>query len=367
MRSTSVIASLVLSVTTLVCIQPALGPRVATSSPAPALLDVLDRLDDLEAKVATLETALAEERVVRQRVDQILANFIVGMLDGLKHFSRVGDDIYITGANLHIVNGTGTTHGATNSVGNLIIGYNEERTLPMDINDRTGSHMLVVGKEHNYSSYGGIVVGFGNTTGGAYSSVSGGHRNTASGLESSVSGGTGNTANAHAASVSGGQLNKASDFASSVSGGQNNTASGRSSSVSGGRFNTASDFESSVSGGENNRASGEASSVSGGRRNTAGPGEASSVSGGRRNTASGLWASVSGGGGPFSGDGNIARGDYSSISGGRSNEASGQNSSVSGGRDNLADADYSSVSGGFQRVATVLYEWLAGLVHAGHH
>ena len=46
--------------------------------------------------------------------------------DLLTHFSRVDDDIHITGANLHIVNGMGDTE-TTNSLGNLIIGYNELR------------------------------------------------------------------------------------------------------------------------------------------------------------------------------------------------------------------------------------------------
>ena len=331
MSSSSVVASLVLSVTTLVCIQPALGPRVATSSPAPAtpipypLLDALDRLDDLEATVARLQSRVADERVARQRSDQILAGVIVQLLDGLKHFSRVGDDIYITGANLHIVNGTGTTDGPTNSVGNLIIGYNESRTLSLP-NDRTGSHMLVVGKENNYSSFGGIVVGFRNSTSGVYSSVSGGAANTASGDSSFVSGGVSNTASRLYASVSGGRENTACAYASSVSGGLHNLADGPWSSVSGGQSNTASGLASSVSGGEFNTASGEYSSVSGGQENTAGPLRHSSVSGGFRNTASG---------------------EYSSVSAGRSNMASG---------------DFSSVSGGLDRMAAGRWNWVAGML-----
>ena len=58
-----------------------------------------------------------------------------------------------------------------------------------DANDRTGSHHLIVGSEHSYSSYGGLVAGWGNTISGTYSSVSGGWKNSASGPLSSVSGG----------------------------------------------------------------------------------------------------------------------------------------------------------------------------------
>ncbi len=58
----------------------------------------------------------------------------------------------------------------------MIIGYNEERGSG---DDRTGSHMLVVGRENNYTRYGGMVVGLRKTTGGDSSSVSGGRNRTA--------------------------------------------------------------------------------------------------------------------------------------------------------------------------------------------
>ena len=44
-----------------------------------------------------------------------------------------------------------------NGLGNLVIGYNQGRGPGLD--NRTGSHNLVVGSKHNYSSYGGIVAG----------------------------------------------------------------------------------------------------------------------------------------------------------------------------------------------------------------
>jgi hypothetical protein len=181
----------------------------------------------------------------------------------LQYVSRVGNDMYITNANLHIESGSGTTYGPTNGLGNLIVGYNESRA-PYDVDNRTGSHNIVVGVNQNFSSFGGLVAGVGNTISGAYASVSGGHLNAASGSASSASGGEQNIASGDNSSVSGGRQNTASGINSSVSGGQDSTANSYASSVSGGARNAASGLWSSVSGGHLNAASGDFSSVSGG-------------------------------------------------------------------------------------------------------
>jgi hypothetical protein len=196
-------------------------------------------------------------------------------------------EIVITRANLRIVNGLGTTE-TTNGLGNLIVGYNELRkdpTLPPNL--RTGSHNVVVGKELNFSSFGGLVVGLINEISGTFASVSGGQQNTATGRFASISGGLFNRASGAFASVSGGNDNTASGFTSSVSGGIGNTASGSfASSVCGGRINVASGEDAAVSGGFQNTASGFGSSVSGGEHNTA-QGDFSSVSGGSNRSAPG--------------------------------------------------------------------------------
>ena len=114
----------------------------------------------------------------------------------LGHMSIVDDGckrIVVSGVNLQLVNGMDDTE-TKNCLGNLIVGYNEDQVdgeySPIDAaNDRTGSHNLIVGMEHTYSSYGGLVAGYANTISGNYSSVSGGGANTASGEFSSVSGG----------------------------------------------------------------------------------------------------------------------------------------------------------------------------------
>jgi hypothetical protein len=189
----------------------------------------------------------------------------------LRNVSRSGDTLIISGANLQLVNGMGQT-ATTNGLGNLIIGYNEERIIPGEVNERTGSHTLVVGAEHNYTSYGGVVVGQRNTISGTFASVTGGFGNIAGGVNATVSGGIANAASGIYTAVSGGYYNIASGQYATVSGGYESTASGRSSAVSGGYRNTASGDYAAVSGGGTNTASGLISSVSGGISRTA-PGE----------------------------------------------------------------------------------------------
>ena len=104
--------------------------------------------------------------------------------------SRSGNQIIIEGANLHIRSGSGATDGPVNGLGNLIIGYNELRGAG---DDRSGSHNLVVGLEHNYAAYGGVVAGFRNAVSGAFASVTGGHDNVAGGAGATVGGGFGTT------------------------------------------------------------------------------------------------------------------------------------------------------------------------------
>ena len=175
-------------------------------------------------------------------------------------------EVVITGANLRIVNGLrGTT--TANGVGNLLLGYNEPRHD--GDNERTGSHNVVVGLGHNFSSFGGLVVGRHNAIRGAFASVSGGFDNTASGENASVNGGIFNRASGPSASVSGGFDNTASGNAASVSGGDGNTARGHTAAVSGGHGNTASGHTATISGGEANMARGFSSSVSGGQNRRA--------------------------------------------------------------------------------------------------
>ncbi|MFT4977574.1 MAG: hypothetical protein ACI8S6_003479, partial [Myxococcota bacterium] len=60
--------------------------------------------------------------------------------------------------------------------------------------DQTGSHNLVIGKEHSFTSYAGLIAGYNNTVSGRASSVSAGYYNRASGDYSSVYGSSSQTA-----------------------------------------------------------------------------------------------------------------------------------------------------------------------------
>lgn len=229
---------------------------------------------------AVTPAKLAAPVYTKAEVNALLAGMqaqIAALQDLLQHVTRDGNDLFITGANLHIRSGSGSTFGAVNGLGNLVLGYNEARNDGSD--NRTGSHNLVAGIGQNFSSYGGVVVGQYNEISGAYAVVSGGQRNVASGDASSVSGGDGNTAGGHTGSVSGGMGNLAAGKSASVSGGYSCIADGTIATVGGGYQSIASGFYSSVTGGFGNRANGYYSSVTGGAGSTAG-GSASSISGG---------------------------------------------------------------------------------------
>jgi hypothetical protein len=245
-----------------------------------------------------------------------------------------GATLRVSGINVQIVSGSGATDGATNGRGNLVVGYNASNAP----HDRSGSHNLVVGDEHSYSSYGGLVAGLNNTSSGPYTSICGGDTNTASGFAASVTGGAVNVASGPESSVSGGEFNTASGINASVCGGWANLASGDQSAVSGGFVNKASGLTAWVGGGETNEASAERATVTGGSDNRA-TAQAATVSGGVMNHADGQSSSVSGGG---------------------FNQASGQGASISGGDSNVASGAGASVSGGQGRSAPGRDNWAAG-------
>jgi hypothetical protein len=122
--------------------------------------------------------------------------------------------IQFSGVNVQLVNGEGIT-SSTNGEGNLVIGYDEN----VEKRNQTGSHDLIVGAEHEFTSYAGLVAGGKNAITGKYASVTGGVFNVAGNAFASVSGGKENTASGVAASVSGGFVNGATTFSSWVGGG----------------------------------------------------------------------------------------------------------------------------------------------------
>ena len=283
--------------------------------------DLSDRLDDLEGEVADLQAANAELEgelaEVQQDNEQLTA-----LLAGVERVEVDDHDtLRFEGMNVQVVNGSGSTDGAPDGLGNLIIGYHDHGDFTRD---RDGSHYLIVGDQHSYTSFGGIVAGLHNTASGEWATVTGGWKNTASGDTASVVGGRANRASGARASVTGGGTNAASFPMASVTGGEGNEAAGLLATVSGGEANVASGISTSVAGGRGNLAGIDPNdpddvymwaTVAGGMNNTA-TGVYASVAGGRENRATGTGASVSGGGDPSAAQGNHAEGTLTSILGG---------------------------------------------------
>ncbi len=261
-------------------------------------------------------------------ISELLAR-IVELENLLAGVTRTGDNLNFDGMNVRIRNGNGATNSSVNGLGNLIIGYNESfipinnESFPMEEENKSGSHNIVLGAGHNYSSYGGIVSGYNNAIMSPYANVTGGRQNQA--LEDY-------------SSISGGHLHIANGNTSSISGGFENLTAGNASSVSGGRENRATVRYASVSGGFHNFSIGEATSISGGRDNRA-DNHYSSISGGKDNEALRDYATVNGG---FN---NIARADFST---------------VNGGRYNIAEGMFSTIGGGNERTASGEDDWVAG-------
>ncbi|HWW21398.1 MAG TPA: hypothetical protein VNZ06_11375 [Steroidobacteraceae bacterium] len=242
----------------------------------------------LTSQVSSLQTTLT---AVQNNHALALGRYV--SVDSSAENGLKGPHIIFSGANVHIESGSGSTVDSS-GLGNLVIGYNEDAGSTSIIDgNRSGSHNLVVGPQHEFTGSGSVVFGYANFTSANFASVTGGEC-SAAGLTAYPFVCVDSSGAADAASVTGGFKNRASAFVSSVSGGAVNTASGSGSSVSGGDGNTASGGESSVSGGGGNTASGGESSISGGFVNTA-SGLDSSVSGGSDNTASGEFSSILGG------------------------------------------------------------------------
>lgn len=257
--------------------------------------DQQNEINSLKASDATLQKRLA---AVQSNHALLLGPFV--NVDPNPEIGVIGPNIVFSGANIHIVSGSGVTNDNFNfkGLGNLIIGYDEDPSTaenaggippivplpPLEAGDRGGSHNLVIGRWNRFpSAFGGFVAGEANTIVGAGTSVSGGAANTAGNLDASVSGGRFNTAGSPYSSVSGGQSNIATlstghfGFGASVSGGTGNTASGTNASVCGGEGNTAFNDSSTVTGGTGNTAGsditfqgGLGATVVGGSGNTAG-------------------------------------------------------------------------------------------------
>ncbi len=223
----------------------------------------------LDPRVTTLEDTLAATQAALAEMQDLFAAAqadVASLKATLAGVSRSGNTIVVSGANLQVVDGSGSTSGPTNGLGNVIIGYNEKTGSQ----PRTGSHNLVVGQENGYSSFGSIVGGEFNLATARGASVLGGSYNTASGLYATVAGGSSNTASGQNAAAGGGYSNLSSGSYASVAAGCESTASNNFSAICGGQKGTASGAWAAVTGGYGNRATASHSAVGGGNTRTAG-------------------------------------------------------------------------------------------------
>jgi hypothetical protein len=198
-------------------------------------------------------------------------------------------DLVVDGCNLHVQNGAGQT-GTLNRYGNLIIGYNKNEG-----STRTGSHNLILGDLHEYTSYGGIVSGTENTLAGPNTTILGGGQNHANFISAVILGADRGDADGNVVLI-GGQRNYGSADAhfSAVIGGIENQVTGPSSVVVAGMLNIASGGTSFVCGGTENTAGGGGDVVCGGSANKS-TGARSVLVGGHQNAVSGSNGVVTGG------------------------------------------------------------------------
>jgi hypothetical protein len=241
-----------------------------------SLASVLQRLDDLESDnlqlQAQIDVLIANSSAQEEAINGLLgaladANTEINQLQSVTQSQALtinslnsrmvaleaktssitvdGTELRIDGMNLHLRNGSGTTDGAPNGLGNLIIGYNE--STPDNL--RSGSHNLILGLRNSYTSIAGIVGGYDNLIASPYAAVITGDNNQATGEQSVIISGTGGLADDTTAVVVGGFQNRATGFRSVTISGWQNDARGSYSAILGGDTNVATATESSIGGG----------------------------------------------------------------------------------------------------------------------
>lgn len=234
---------------------------VASAQVRLSLTDLSGQLEAANQAIAALsqQTAALSQQTLALQAQVSAQNSLISDLQtqnqalagklGCVAPSSTSTNLVFSGCNVQLVNGAGSTQ-TMNGLGNLIVGYNEDAaTQSKAPSVRTGSHNIVTGLGHSYTSAGGLVAGRLNTISGLYASVTGGSENSATAAHSSVTGGNQNVASQPNSIVLAGQQNQALAPYSSVTAGFKNQAKGAHSSVSGGMTNIATGQLSNVSGG----------------------------------------------------------------------------------------------------------------------
>ena len=207
-----------------------------------SLPSILEQLAELlvaqQEQIASLEEQLQGQEQAIASLAPLLS------LVPVAERSSFGQDTWnLSGLNVRLDNGAGTTYGASNGLGNLILGYNESEGGHrdaegnfMDGEVRVGSHNLVVGAGHTYGSNGSLLGGYNNSLLGQGSAIISGQASLVTGTWSAILGGLDNRATATNTCISGGHSNTASGDRASVSGGLLNISAGIATSILGGQY-----------------------------------------------------------------------------------------------------------------------------------
>lgn len=227
----------------------------------------------LQAQINRLRAQNAQQQLAIQQLQNLLSCVI-----------KIGNDVILEGCNLHIRNAQGQTD-TTDDTGNLIIGYNEDLTIG-DGSLRTGSHNLVIGMDHRYTSWGTIVHGTGHHTSNTNSAAIGGSFNRPQGVGSVIVSGSENVVTSNHAVIVGGTFNDAGGSHSVITGGESNSTHAYGTLISGGFANEADGNWGAVIGGQGNQAMTGYSVVVGGQGNETW-GQHSTVTGGLTRSVNG--------------------------------------------------------------------------------
>jgi|GEM_PF-2723524 len=217
---------------------------------------------NFEKQIISFFTKHKYQKKIRKIPKNLPQNFLkdLSKVISIKRKGHTPALLLIKGVNLQIVNGEGDT-ATQNGLGNLVIGYNKSSKKPAK--NRKGSHNLIIGDHHEYSSYGGVATGHENKIlaphvnilGGSqniafkkFSSIVGGRENHTKGELSSIIGGFKNRTFGHTTSVLGGQENKAKGSYSCILAGLSNNTEGNFASIFGGTANKTIDDNVSVFG-----------------------------------------------------------------------------------------------------------------------
>jgi hypothetical protein len=240
------------------------------------------------AQLDATRAALQDARAQIAGLKHLLAGISRGTVNGRPTLT-------ISGLNVRVVDGTGSTDGAPNGLGNLIVGYDEQAGA------QTGSHNIILGLGQRATSWGSVVGGTHNASNGP-SQILFGTGNDATGPFAGVLGGTRNSAATRLSAILGGCLNQTGSAPATlpdsdeclVGNGQPVGLTDQGQTIGGGAFNSAAGTFTAIAGGELNHTDNEYATVAGGFSNVARAG-GSSVLGGSSNTATSFFDAVVGG------------------------------------------------------------------------